>query len=182
MWEEGLSNLCAELREILSSRFSDGELQSLAADLGVAWEDLPGAGKTDKARELVAWFERRRGLRRLMAAIEALRPDVQLTTGGAIIGCDRVHIRRGHSVEPFGSDVERTVERLADSMDAVKDIALSTRADVRVLQTEVAAVKTDIQAVRNKVNALQATLIILLSTVVILLAIIILLAYLGIVR
>ena len=50
--------LLTQLRQLLSKRFSDGELRTLCFDLGVAYEDLPGSGKADKARELVDYMDR----------------------------------------------------------------------------------------------------------------------------
>ena len=50
--------LLTQLRQLLVKRFSDGELRTLCFDLGVEYEDLPGAGKTDKARELVDYMDR----------------------------------------------------------------------------------------------------------------------------
>ena len=47
------------LRQILAERFNEGELRTLCFDLGIDYENLPGQGKADKARELVAYFQRR---------------------------------------------------------------------------------------------------------------------------
>jgi hypothetical protein len=138
-----MSDLCVELRTILVERFSDSELHTLATDLGVEYSDLPGASKTDKARELVYWFERRRKLGLLVAAIEAARPDVELDSGGVVIGCERVRIRRRRAVgmeTPARIGMERQVERLADSMDQVRTDISQLRTDVRLLQADMASV------------------------------------------
>ena len=45
----------SRLRQILSYRFDVGELQTLCFELGVDYDDLPGSGKADKARELVEY-------------------------------------------------------------------------------------------------------------------------------
>lgn len=66
-----------ELREILVSRFSDGELKDLCFDLGVDYESLAGEGKSAKARELIAYMQRRDRLAELVAAGKQLRPDIR---------------------------------------------------------------------------------------------------------
>lgn len=68
-----------ELHETLASRFDESELRTLCFNLQVDYDDLPGAGKTDKARELVGHFERRNQLSKLVAAILAYRPDINLS-------------------------------------------------------------------------------------------------------
>ena len=54
-----------KLRKTLTTHFSEGELQTLCFDLGVDYDDLPGEGKADKARELVAYLDRRNQLAKL---------------------------------------------------------------------------------------------------------------------
>jgi hypothetical protein len=49
----------SRLRQILAERFDEGELRTLCFDLGIEYDDLPGKGRADKARELVAYLERR---------------------------------------------------------------------------------------------------------------------------
>jgi hypothetical protein len=64
------------LRETLATRFSDGELRTLCFDLGIDYDDLPGQGKGDKARELVAHCGRRHKLLELVSVGRAKRPDI----------------------------------------------------------------------------------------------------------
>ncbi len=66
----------AVLRQNLTDYFSDGELHTLCFDLGVDYEELPGTGKADKARELVDHFNRRNRIPELVAACEKERPSV----------------------------------------------------------------------------------------------------------
>lgn len=49
----------AKLREFTANYFNETELRDLCFDLQVDYESLPGQGKRDKARELVAFMERR---------------------------------------------------------------------------------------------------------------------------
>lgn len=66
----------ASLRNILIERFSEGELRTLAADLGIDYDSLPDRGKANKARELVAFLERRDRLPQLIALGKELRPTI----------------------------------------------------------------------------------------------------------
>jgi hypothetical protein len=65
-----------QLREILTNRFDEGELRTLCFDLGVDYDILPGESKADKARELVAFLERRQRLDELFQVGPRLRPDI----------------------------------------------------------------------------------------------------------
>ncbi len=62
------------LRQILTNYFNESELHTLCFDLGVDYESLPGDGKGDKARELVAYFERRGYFAKLVEVCYKQRP------------------------------------------------------------------------------------------------------------
>ncbi|MBM4459634.1 MAG: ATP-dependent Clp protease ATP-binding subunit [Chloroflexi bacterium] len=62
-----------KIREFIQERFSDDELRTLFADLGLDYENLGGDGKAGKVRELVAYCERRGTLRDLLAALRKAR-------------------------------------------------------------------------------------------------------------
>jgi hypothetical protein len=64
------------LRQMLVTRFSVDELKTLCVDLGLEYDALPGDGKEGKARELVAWFDRRHRLPELEDKSKQLRPDI----------------------------------------------------------------------------------------------------------
>ncbi len=68
------------LRHTLISRFSEGELRDLCFDIGLPYHGLPGDGAADKARELVAHFERRNYVPDLITAMKRLRPDIDWDT------------------------------------------------------------------------------------------------------
>ncbi len=70
--------LLTQLRQILATRFDDGELHTLSFDLGVDYDSLPGAGKADKAREIVDYFNRRNRIPDLVEAVKKQRPDISL--------------------------------------------------------------------------------------------------------
>lgn len=64
-----------KLRQILNDYLNESELQNLAFDLGVDYENLPGKSKGDKARELIAFLERRGRLSDLIQTCYQLRPN-----------------------------------------------------------------------------------------------------------
>jgi len=65
-----------ELRQILITRFDENELRDLCFDLQVDYDGLPGEGKTGRARELIAYLERRKRLPDLIKVGKQGRPDV----------------------------------------------------------------------------------------------------------
>lgn len=66
----------ARLRQLLTEYFNIGELKDLCFDLSIDYEILPGDGKADKARELVAYVKRHGQRARLLAECQKLRPHV----------------------------------------------------------------------------------------------------------
>jgi outer membrane protein assembly factor BamB len=66
-----------KLRDGLAAHFNESELRDLCFELDVDYEDLPGEGKTAKARELVAYHERRGLIPKLAAVCRRLRSNVQ---------------------------------------------------------------------------------------------------------
>jgi DNA-binding NtrC family response regulator len=61
----------ATLRRALDEKFDRKEIQDLCFDLGIDFDNLPGEGK--KAREVVAFCQRRDRLKELSASITSLR-------------------------------------------------------------------------------------------------------------
>jgi internalin A len=72
---EPQQDLRVGLRELLKS-FSDNELRDMCFELCVDYEELPGEGKSGKARELISYLDRRGRLAELVAVGKRLRPDV----------------------------------------------------------------------------------------------------------
>jgi hypothetical protein len=64
------------LRQALTERFTESELRTLAFDLDLDYDYFPGKGKSDKAREIIAHFERRNKTPQLIQYIEKARPDI----------------------------------------------------------------------------------------------------------
>jgi hypothetical protein len=65
----------SELREMLDTSFNEDELRTLCADLDIDYESLPGEGKSSKARELIAYLQRRGRSDELVAYLIRLRPN-----------------------------------------------------------------------------------------------------------
>jgi tetratricopeptide (TPR) repeat protein len=65
-----------QLRQTLTDRFNEGELRTLCFDLSVDYDSLPGEDKASKARELVAYLQRRDRIRELLETGKRLRPDI----------------------------------------------------------------------------------------------------------
>lgn len=67
----------ASLRQLLVEQFDEEEdLRTLCFDLDVNYGDLPALGRANKARELVAFLDRRRRIPELIDACEQLYPAV----------------------------------------------------------------------------------------------------------
>jgi len=65
-----------KLRQILDKRFNESDLRILCFDLDVDYDNLPGKGKVDKARELVGHLERRNCIPDLIELGKQRRPDI----------------------------------------------------------------------------------------------------------
>ena len=65
------------LRRILVERFDLEELRTLCFDLSIDYDALRGEGKEARARELIAYLQRRRQLDQLTSYIRQQRPDIQ---------------------------------------------------------------------------------------------------------
>ncbi|MCB8988992.1 MAG: trypsin-like peptidase domain-containing protein [Ardenticatenaceae bacterium] len=63
------------IHQLLLAHFSEEELKNLCLGLGVAYDDLPAAGRENKARELVTYLERRGRLDELRLAVLKARPS-----------------------------------------------------------------------------------------------------------
>jgi len=75
--EASSAETLARLHKNISACFGDEDLHSLCFDLGVDYADLPAEGKDGKARELVAYMDRRSRLPELVAMCRKLRPNVE---------------------------------------------------------------------------------------------------------
>lgn len=67
------SDYQSKLRKILIDRFNEDELKTLCLDLAIDYDVLPGEGKAGKARELVAYLDRRNRLLELKKVLSTSR-------------------------------------------------------------------------------------------------------------
>jgi internalin A len=72
------------VRQILVERFTEDELRTLTYDLGLDYDDLDGTTKAGRARELVAYMERRQRLEELVRAGRLQRPDIGWGAPGVV--------------------------------------------------------------------------------------------------
>lgn len=72
------------LRQLLTAYFNESELRTLAFDLGLDYELLPGATRGDKARELVAHLWRTDRLGELIYMGREARPNADWPDGTAV--------------------------------------------------------------------------------------------------
>jgi hypothetical protein len=70
----------ATLRTLITTHFNDNELRNLCYDIEIDYESLPGEGKSGKARELIAYVQRRGKTSQLIAECRRLRPHVEWPT------------------------------------------------------------------------------------------------------
>jgi hypothetical protein len=68
--------LASQLSEILITRFSGDDLRGLVFDLQLDYDNLRGDEKSGKARDLVAYLERRNDLAKLVRVGKKARPDI----------------------------------------------------------------------------------------------------------
>lgn len=71
-----------QLRHILVKYFNLSELQNLAFDLKVDYENLSGESKEDKGRELITYLERRGHISELVQMIHQVRPHAMQEASG----------------------------------------------------------------------------------------------------
>jgi len=67
--------LLKRLLAFICDRFDGEELRTLCFDLDVAYDDLPAQGRGNKARELIAYLERRGRLEELLELLREERPE-----------------------------------------------------------------------------------------------------------
>ena len=67
-----------KIARALNTHFNMSELKALCFELQINYDDLPGSARSDKARELVTFMERRGRLPELAQYIKNIRPNAQL--------------------------------------------------------------------------------------------------------
>jgi hypothetical protein len=74
-----------KLRELLLNEFTETELASLCADLGLNYETLPGTGAFGKTRGLIETAKAQDKLRALQSRLRELRPEAYAAAGMAVM-------------------------------------------------------------------------------------------------
>jgi serine/threonine protein kinase/tetratricopeptide (TPR) repeat protein len=101
------------LRQILDKRFDEGELRDACFDLDITYDDLPGRGQGDKARELVDYLDRRHKVSLLIRWGKTNRTDIDWD---AVFG-DTVELP-AVSPAPFSlREIGRIITDLASAID-----------------------------------------------------------------
>lgn len=75
-------NYLTYIRNILIERFDEGEIRTLIMDLGIDYEVIPGKDKSELARELVTYLERRNQIQNLVQIARVQRPDISWPNKG----------------------------------------------------------------------------------------------------
>jgi len=159
----------ADWHHKLTDYFDDGELKTLCFNLGVTFDDLPGDGKASKARELVAFMERRDRIPELIAECEKQRPNVEWNlssngNGGAASSGSRAHTVRdaaGSIQLPdhvAGDVIIAQIGAGAENVAVGKNVAQSIGAldrldDKQVIEQKLAEVTAAFDKVRGQVDA-----------------------------
>lgn len=153
------------LREFILAYFSDSEMRTLCADLGLDYDSLPGTSKADKARELVGFCARRNDLDRLADLAHSARPGV--------VGAERSRTRpnfrpmprqgsRPMSIMPAGDSgipgvSTGQIDRLTNSVDHLNESLSSMRTSVALLAQRLDAMETRMGGLETSLEKLSAT-------------------------
>ncbi len=106
-----------ELVKFIRDRFNDSELRDLCFELGIDYESLGGEGKAAKARELVAYCQRRDRLPELertaqqLSATPARSAASPRSTGSAFNQSGQIVL--GNQINVQGDYVDRSVKNLS---------------------------------------------------------------------
>jgi hypothetical protein len=73
---QDLDSLIVLLHRILVTRYDVEELRTLCIQLSIAYGDLPGEGKSGRARELLSFLDRRQRIPELIVIGKRERPDI----------------------------------------------------------------------------------------------------------
>lgn len=142
----------SHIRQLLTSYFDETELRTLAFDLKVVYDALPGGeGTANKARELVALMQRTGQMAALVNAAAVVRPHLNWNgmdgkAGEVPINSALIHAFVRHSFS-WSRDIEEFLDEefergreagtwlfLFDSFDELPDVLGSTEADDTIRQ------------------------------------------------
>jgi len=143
-----------QLRRQLLQLFSEEELRTLAADLGIDLADLPAEGREAQARELIGWVQRQGRVADLVAEMRRARPDAQVAV--------RRLVRRQGSTHGYGRTRTTTESEMADGFtiqQAQLDRLSATMEEIRrmmtQLVTQMALTEQRLSAVERRLDAIE---------------------------
>lgn len=99
--DEPLLEYTTLLRQLIANHFNEEETKTLAYDLGVEYDDLPGSGKIYKVRELIDYMRRQNRLEDLLVAVRGKRPYVDWPTPPKSEPPHTIHKQRKPWQKPF---------------------------------------------------------------------------------
>jgi len=149
----------ARLRETIEGCFNKGELRAFCDDLGVKYDSLPGEGTAEKARELVAYLERRGRIRELVKEGQRQRPhatwEYMAASPGKLLG--RIKRTQETSESPAIAPTEElTLERVMATVSNLQD--KWPTADLSAVHTWLSTTKGQLQQVDKISNELTSRL------------------------
>ncbi len=146
----------ARLRQILTQYFDAGELRTLCFDLGVDYDDLPGEGKANKARELISYLERRDRVHGLIELVRRRRPNIPWEETPEATG-EEADSFQGASFEQLQAEVESLRRQLAEEEGNLR--LIEEQKSKYVLETDVplGLIKEE-RAKREKIASMRARL------------------------
>jgi hypothetical protein len=108
VWKTSRQEYLVRLRRGIAERYGKDELRTLCFDLEIGYDDLPGEGNADKARELVAFFDRRDRISGLVSYLEQDRSNVIWGDPLGQTGC-ALYEFRGLHLEELQREVTKIV-------------------------------------------------------------------------
>jgi hypothetical protein len=140
-----------QLRQRIVELFSEEELRTLAVDLSLDLDDLPGEGREARARELVAWAERMDRTDDLVEQMRRARPGVQIVTGR------RVLMRRRRPVRVESDDMadgftlqQAQLDRLSATMEEIRKATAQIVTQTALLEQRLANVERRLDAIEGR--------------------------------
>jgi hypothetical protein len=106
------ANYLSDIHQLLLAHFNEEDLKTLCLRLGVEYDDLPGSGRSSKARELITYLQRRGRLEELRPAVVAVRPNAVwpgAATAPSPASTPEPPVRRNPDWPPDPADIDRLV-------------------------------------------------------------------------
>lgn len=148
-------NYLVNLRQMLNARFDEGELRTLCFDLSVEYDTLPGAGKQDKTRELIAYLDRHDRIDDLIIIGKQRRPEIIWDSLKILSEQSRIFISSCPKDKEFADIIAQTVSRITLSQVEVWDSSNITTA------SEIVPIAVWLDEIRVKLEQSSAIIVLL---------------------